>query len=63
MKKKIGRNPKCDRDWIKRELKKKWKRIEKENWKKIEKKCLNRKLKKNVQRKQGNKCPKRIWKK
>ena len=53
-KKHSGRNPKCDRDWIQKELKKKWRIIRKElktSWKKIEKK--------DVQIEKGNRIPKR----
>ena len=45
----FGRNPKCDCDWIIKELKKKWKRVRK----KIEKQ-----LKKSPNRK-GSKSPNR----
>ena len=50
-KKKIERNPKCDRDWIK----KNWKWVEKKNSKK-------KNSKKHVQIEKGNKSTNKTWK-
>ena len=62
--KNIGRNPKCDRDWIKVQ-RKKWNKSPKRKGEKSEKrnKSPKRKGKIKVQREKGNKSPNKNWKK